>query len=185
MKAPLCLLLVAALGLCVAACGSSGSTAPHGTASTTATKRDRDNDGDNNDDDNAVLYYAQAATGGNRRAIESLIVDYYAAAAAENGAGACTLLMPFVAESVVEDIGHSPGLEGRSCAAVMSSLFKLHHGELAAKSAGLKFYSVRASNRKALILLSFAHLPEVRQFILRRDSSGAWRALSLRDGILE
>jgi hypothetical protein len=187
MRALLGLLAIVLLGMSFTACGgSSGSGSfPHAAASTAAPKKDRDDDDDNNDDDNQVLYYAQAAVGNNRQAIESLIVDYYAASAAENGAKACTLLMPFVAESVVESVGESPGLHGKNCAVVMSKLFKLHHGELATKSAQLKFYSVRASNRKALILLSYAYLPEVRQFILRRDGSGAWRVMSLLDGILE
>lgn len=185
MRTLLALLATMLLSLCLAACGGSGSSAStHAAASTTA-KKDRDNDSDGGDDDNPVLYYAQATSGANRRAIESLIVDYYAASATENGAKACTLLMPFVAESVVENIGHSPGIEGKSCASVMSKLFKLHHSELATKVAELKFYSVRANSRKALILVSFSYLPEVRQVILRRDSSGTWKVMSLLDGILE
>lgn len=187
VKPLLGLLAVVLLGVCLAACGgSSGSGASaNAAASTTVPNKDRDNDNDENDDDNQVLYYAQAATGSNRQAIESLIVNYYAASAMRNGARACTLLMPFVAESVVESVGQSPGLGGKSCAVVMSKLFKLHHSELATKHAQLKFYSVRANDRKALILLSFAYLPEVRQFILRRDGSGAWKVMSLLDGILE
>ncbi len=187
MRPLLGLFAVVLIGVCLTACGgSSGSgTSSRATASTTTPQKDRDDDNDNNDDDNQVLYYAQAASGGNRRAIESLIVRYYAAAAAEKGATACALLYPLVAESVVEKVGQSPGLHGRSCAMVMSKLFKLHHSELAAKSTELKFYSVRAGNRKALILLSFSSVPEVRQFILSRKSGGTWRVLSVLDGFLE
>jgi hypothetical protein len=173
MKRLLGLLAIVLLSACVAACGSSSNGSGSG-ATANKIKRDRDNDSDNNDDDNQVLYYGHAADTAERQQIVALITDYFAAAATEDGAKACTLLMPFVAESVVEDISRSPGLSGRTCAVVMTKLFKQHHSELSAKNATLK-----------LTVLSFSVLPEVRTMIERRDSNGDWKVLTLLDGILE
>jgi hypothetical protein len=192
MKPLLVLFTIALLSLGFAACGgtskgtdSASSSSSSATTNAGVSKKDRDDDGDNNDDDNQVLYYGHAPSAAERRPIVALVTSYYTAAAAEDGAKACALLMPFVAESVVEDIGHSPGLQGKTCAAVMSKLFRAHHALLSGESSTLKFYSVRAGDGKALTVLSVANLPEVRQLIERRDSSGAWRVLSLLDGIVE
>jgi hypothetical protein len=178
---------VGLLMLCLVACGeankSSGSTT---TASTS--KNDRDDDGDHNDDDGSVLNFGQAADAAEMRTLVTLVTDYFAAASTEDGAKACSLLMPFVAESVVENLSHDRGMSGKTCAAVMSKLFAQHHSELAAKSATLKFYAVRVEPNKALAVLSFsspALPPEVRVLIERRDSSGNWRILMLLDEILE
>jgi hypothetical protein len=180
------LLTIALLGLIVAACGSSSkSPGANGTSSSATTKRDRDDDGDDNDDDAHVLDYGRAPSASEKQALETLILDYYAASATEDGAKACRLLMPFVAESVVENTGHEQNLEGKSCAVVMSKLFKSRHTLLAGEYASLKFYSVRVGGGRALTVLSFANLPEVRQIVARRDSSGNWRVLDLLDGILE
>jgi hypothetical protein len=187
MKPLLGLFAIVLLCIAVAACGSSATSNTSSTAAAkrSVPKRDRDDDDDNNDDDASVLDYGYAPSADERREIEALVVSYYAASAAEDGAKACTLLMPFVAESVAENLGHNPGLRGKSCAVVMSKLFKLHHTELDAKNATLKFYSVRVGDGRGLIVLSFSVLPEVRKILLRRDSNGSWRLLSLLDGILE
>jgi hypothetical protein len=184
MKPLLVLLAFVLLGLGLAACGGSGTSHSSG-ATTTVVKKDRDDDSDNNDDDNQVIYYGHAPSPSERQPIVALVTAYYAAQASEDGAAACRLLMPFVAESVVEDISHSPGLHGRTCAAVMSKLFKLHHTLLSGENASLKFYTVRVDGGKALTVLSFSNLPEVRQLAERRDSSGTWKVLQLLDGILE
>jgi hypothetical protein len=184
MKPLLGLLAVVLLALGVTACGSSMS---HGSTATTAstTKRDRDNDNDNNDDDAHVLYYGRAPSAPERQAIVSLVTSYYAASAAEDGAKGCTLLMPFVAESVAENYGHNPGLRGKTCAVVLSKLFAQNHSLLSGKNATLKFYTVRVDGTRALTVLSFSTLPEVRQLTERRDAAGAWKVLNLFDGILE
>jgi hypothetical protein len=185
MKPLLGLLAIVLLGLGVAACGSSRASHSSGAATTATVKKDRDDDGDDNDDDAHVLYYGKAPSAAEKQAIETLVSSYYAASATANGAKACTLLMPFVAEAVVEQIGQNPNLRGRTCATVMSKLFRLHHTLLAGENASLKFYSVRVGDGKALTVLSFANLPEVRQITERHDASGQWKVLDLLDGILE
>src|SRR5690242_11761264 len=134
MKSLLALLLVSLFSLGVGACGGSSAGGGSGSASASATRhpaRDRDDDGDKNDDDAHVLYWGRAATGADQQAITTLIKRYYAAAAAEDGAQACSLLVPFVAEAVPENYGHQPGLHGRSCAVVMSKFFRQRHHLLA------------------------------------------------------
>lgn len=182
---------LALMTLALAGCGgSSGHVAP-GLGSASATQpnfstqhNDRDNDGDHNDDDGKVLFYGHAADAGDRNASSTLVKRYFAAAAAENGAQACALLVRFVAESVPEEDGHSPQLHGKTCAVVMSKLFKLHHKPLAAKNASLRVLAVRVEGQKALVVLGFPNIPEVRQITARRVA-GTWRLLDLLDGILE
>ncbi len=147
-------------------------------------KNDRDNDGDHNDDDEGILDYGHAANATDRRDSVNLVTRYFAAAAAENGAAACSLLIPFIAESVPEDDGHTAALSGRTCAVVMSKLFKLHHALLLTKHETLQVPSVRVEGDKALAILEFPTIPEVRE-IAERRAGGAWRILDLLDGILE
>ena len=186
IRAALALAAAALLGMGVLACGgSSGArTATNAAASGHPSKPDRDDDKDNNDDDNHVLYYGHAANPTDRQAIVALLTRYYAAAAASDGAKACPLLLRFVSESVAEDIGHAATLRGRSCAAVMSKLFGVHHKLLSGENATLKVLTVRVEGDKALTVLSFANLPEVRQMTERREGHG-WKILTLLDGILE
>jgi hypothetical protein len=179
------------LGLALAACGSSsGHSAPGLTGSSVAQPNfsthhnDRDNDGDHNDDDGKVLFYGHAADAGDQRTSSTLVRGYFAAAAAEDGKRACTLLIQFVAESVPEEDGHSPQLFGKTCPVVMSKLFKLNHKQLAAKNASLQVLAVRVEGQKALVVLGFPNIPEVRQ-IAERRVAGTWRLLELLDGILE
>ncbi len=181
MKSLSLVILLLALGVGFSACGGSSSHS----RTARAVKMDRDDDSDNNDDDDSVIYFGHAPTTAEKQPLVALVTAYYAAQASENGTEACRLLMPFVAESVVEDIGHSPHLKGRNCAAVMSKLFTLHHKLLAGENSSLKFYTVRISGDHALTVLSFANLPEVRQLSERRDSNGTWRVLRLLDGIVE
>jgi hypothetical protein len=186
MKALLALLATALLVLGIAACGGSSGTSSTSNASASRhqPKLDRDDDNDNNNDDNHILFYGHAATPVDRQAIVTLLTRYYRAAAAADGAKACPLLMSFVAEAVPENIGHTPALRGKSCAVVMSKLFKLHHTLIAGESATLKIVTVRVEGDKSLTVLSFANLPEVRQMTIRRDGN-SWKILTLLDGILE
>lgn len=174
--------LVTVFAATVAACGSSRTSSSSTTAA--ARVRDRDNDFDNNDDDAHVLDYGHAATGAERRELEALVTGYYKASAAANGSMACRLLMPFVAESVVEEFSHETGLSGHTCATVMSKLLAQRHKLLEGESSTLKFVAIRLGEGRALDVLSFAVLPEVRQITARRDGSH-WKILNLRDRILE
>lgn len=171
------LLATALLGAIASSCGSTSH-------SSTTVARDRDNDLDHNDDDAQALGYGHAAGTADRAAITSLVRRYYAAAAAKDGATACRLLMPYIAESVAEDYGHNADTRGHSCTAVMRKLFALRHRLLVIESASLKVYAMRVGAGRALTFLTFATLPEVRE-ITERDNGGEWKLLELLDQILE
>ena len=178
---------MAALAASPIACGGSS----HGGAITTAPPpnfsthhNDRDNDGDHNDDDGKVLYFGHAADAVDRQVSVALVTRYFTAAAAENGTAGCSMLAPFVAESVAEDDGQAPPLLGKTCHVVLSKLFKLHHQLLVEKHVTLRVIGVRVKGNRALAILDFPKIPEVRQMPERRIG-GRWWLLDLLDGILE
>jgi hypothetical protein len=182
MRPLLVLLMIVALGLGATACGStSGAT---GSASPQAGKRDRDNDGDNNDDDAHILNYGHAPGATEREELTSLVRSYYAAGAAEDGVKACSMLYSLISETVAEEYGRIPALRGSSCATVMAKLFRERHHLLVGESATLKVYATRVKGERALTLLTFAMLPEVRQMLERRVGA-TWKIAALSDNILE
>lgn len=144
---------------------------------------DRDNDGDRNNDDEGVLDYGHAADARDRRQSIKLVTRYFAAAAAGDGRTACSLLAPFIAESTVEDYGHLPGSRGRTCATVLSKLFERRHAELARKQRSMSVIGVRVQGHKALAILDFPSIPEVR--LIGERLEGRWRMQDLLDGNLE
>ena len=93
------------------------------------------------------------------------------------------MLYPLLSETIVEDYSHVPGLEGRTCATVLTKLFEREHSVFAAKSHALKIYTLRVKGEKALALVSFP-IQEVRQ-IPERRANGAWKMAALSDTILE
>jgi hypothetical protein len=194
---------VAALGMGVASCGGSSDLAasrrPSSAVSTgrhvahsvevvpsylTSPAKDRDEDADRNDDDEASLSYGRPASRTDRLSSVVLIKRYFIAAAAGDGRAACGLLVPFIAESVVEMDGHSPELRGKTCPVVLSKLFRRHHRLLAEKNASLRVDAVRVQGQKALAVLDFPAIPVVRLMTERRVGH-AWRLLPLLDGMLE
>jgi hypothetical protein len=183
---------IALLLLCwgASACGSSGTGTSQSAAgapaanTSTVKKLDRDNDGDNNDDDWHVLAFGHPPDSTDEHAMVALVHDYYTAAVAADGRKACTLLTPFVAESVVESYGHTPTLAGKSCAVVMSKLFKHHHAELVRKVSTLKVMRIGIREASSLVALEVPSIQEARQVTLRR-SGGRWTMLTLLDGNIE
>lgn len=145
---------------------------------------DRDNDNDHNDDDQHVLDYGHVAGPTEARAITSLLRRYYAAAATGNGAQVCSLLAPFVAETVAEQYAQPLGVHRHTCAATMSKLFSIHHRELVGEQATLRFYRIGVEDGRSLVALDFASIPEVRQITVRK-LEGRWTVLGLLDGIIE
>jgi hypothetical protein len=180
---------LATAGLClgVSACGGAGTRSPAGASASRSAivmGSDRDNDNDHNDDDSHVLNYGHAASAADERESVALVKRYFALAAMGDGAQACGLLVPLLAETVAEQDGSSPRLPGRTCGAVVSRLFVRDHRVLAEKNAHLKVLKVRVDGEKALILLDFTEIPEVRQ-ILERRVDGTWKLHELFDGIIE
>jgi hypothetical protein len=189
-------LLLASMSLAMglAACGASdGSTAAHDTSRRTSATgegtstlhvRDRDGDVDHNDDDYRILGFGHAADVSESQTITTLIDRYFADAVARDGAKACSLLTPFIEESVVEGDGQTPELRGNSCAAVLSKLFTHHHQELVGKRAGLKVMRIGIGGNISLVALEFSEIPVVREITLQRVGD-RWTVRELLDGLME
>jgi hypothetical protein len=187
-------LAAAAQMLAIGACGTNRTTTATSAAAgirptdttypTPAGASDRDNDGDNNDDDEKVLYFGHSADAADRRALTALVERYYADAAAEDGAAACRLLVPFIAEATAERYGRSSQLRGSTCPVVLSELFRLHHRLLVGKQATMRVLGVRVEGDRALVILDLPTIREVRQIDERRIG-GNWRLLELLDGNIE
>jgi hypothetical protein len=117
-------------------------------------------------DDDPVRFYGHEADTAQRQAITALVKSYYAAAAKDDGAKACRMIHPLIAEAIPEDYEEQPALRGRTCAVVMSKLLKQLHGRHAPESATpresatLKVIGVRVEGGIALVLLRFADAPE-------------------------
>jgi hypothetical protein len=147
-------------------------------------KVDRDQDYDNNDDDSYVLGFGQPAGPLDKQKITTLVRHYFSAAAVEDGARACALITPFFAETVVEQYGHTPELRGKTCAAVMSKLFKNNHREIADKNAHLKVMRIGIEGNIARVALSFPEIPTIKQIRIRRVGN-RWTVLDLLDHLIE
>jgi hypothetical protein len=193
MKPSLVLLAIGLLSLSATACGGSSkarssasqvsSNAPTTTASGTAPNglhvkdsNDSDNDPYSNDD-NVVLYFGHAASAADRRAVTVLVKRYYAAAAADDGARACPLIYGIIAETIPEEFARAPQLRGKTCAAVMSKVFKQRHQQVAADIPILKVTGVRVEGKRGIALMYLGTIPELSVFVHREG--GAWKMESL------
>ena len=129
-------------------------------------------------DDRATFDYGHTPVPAQRREISSLVERYFAAARAEDGAHACALLSPSLARSVPEDYGRGAGPAylrgGKTCAAVMSMLFKHSHGELAEP---VDIVEVRVDGTRAQVVVSSRTLRASR-ILLHRDRR-AWEVREL------
>lgn len=189
MKSLLTMALVVWLSMGVAACGGASKEATSGsstssnaaadsaivtTSSAASTpsrlREDRDKDyGDSdsdsyfdNDDYNTVNY-PYTARPAEIRAVTALVKRYLAAAVTDDGATACSLIYSLFAEAIPETLGlpptGTPALRGKTCAVVMSKLFKINHAQLAAESATLEVATVRVNDMRGFALLHFKGIP--------------------------
>lgn len=206
MKPLLALLATTLLGVGVCACGDtstdtksvshvSSSTATKSASSIPPAPADTKVDGDKDNDigapyddtnNNAVLDVGHAASASERRAIVALIKRYYTAALAENGAEACGMIYSTLAEAVPEDYGLSPPgppyMQGTTCRAVLTLLFKHFHNQLVVELPKLKVAGVRLTEHRGVAVLSFGALPE-RKIQVAREGH-VWRVAALLDSEL-
>jgi hypothetical protein len=191
MRSLLALTVIALLVVGVGACGNNGkaagsASARSGSASAKRTlARDYDSDGDvdpssHYDND---LYFGQEASAGERQSVTRLVDRYYVAAAMENGAMACSLLDSRLAGEIPEVYGQSPpgppGLSGKTCAVVMSKLFKQRHHQLIVDRATLTVTGVLVEGKRGLVLLRFRAMPKRHVFVDRER--GLWKVNELLD----
>ncbi len=182
-------LLAAALALSVlapAGCGCGGESSPAPPANASSAKlppSDGDDDIDSlgrgryDTDNDANPTYGPPVRAGERPAIVSLIERYYRIAVAGDGAKACSLLDPLVAEATLEE--HRPGngppaLRGRTCAQVLSRIFARRHRELTKDVATMHVGWIQRQARQAVALLHFG--PDRERVVrVHRAQGGGWR----------
>ncbi len=160
-------------------------TATTSTASTTTTPsldRDKDyGDGNSNNyfdhDDYNTVNYPQAADAAQTQAITTLVKRYFKAAAASDGSTGCSLIYSLFAETIPETLGlppsGTPSLYGKTCAVVMTKLFKQNHPQLATETASLRVAAVQINGMRGLALLHFAGIPA--QSIQLHLERGIWK----------
>lgn len=135
-----------------------------------------ENDKYQDKDDNPAAYGPLADTI-DRRAVAALAKRYYAAAVAEDGAKACAMINPTLANSVVEDYGRPPGpayLRGNTCAQVMTRLFSHSHAEL---TTDFVVTEVRVNGNHAYAFLGSKKMPASTFQAIRRR--GTWKSVGL------
>ena len=150
---------------------------------------DADNDTDNDRADNAkkgyydpddgeVLTYGRAPSAAEERELGVLVRRYYAAAAAFDGAAACSMLKPTLADSLPEDYGRAPGpayLRGsKTCAAVLSRLFEHTHREVPSAP---YVTGVRIRGDEALVVLGSRIAPA--SFVILQREGSTWKIANL------
>ncbi|MGA9876285.1 MAG: hypothetical protein WBQ21_10790 [Solirubrobacteraceae bacterium] len=130
------------------------------------------------EDDKSTFAYGRKPNGVLGNAIASTIKRYYAAASAEDGAAACSLLLPSFAGAVPEDYGQTGGpsyLRGnKTCQAVLSTLFRHLHAQLAE---AIKVVEVRVKGGTAQVVFSSRSMPASHIFLLREGNS--WKVSAL------
>jgi hypothetical protein len=153
--------------------------------------KDRDKDADNptrsyfDKDDNDILAYGQNATTSDTRAMAAVVRRYYAAAVKDDGAGGCSAIYSLVAESIPEDYGQPPGppsLSGKTCAVVMTKMFKQNSRQFGPDPARSRIIAARVLGNRGYAVLGAHTRPE--RYILMHREFGTWKVQSLVDSEL-
>ena len=197
---PFVALAVLLLTASVAGCGASGPTRPRATDGAAATQsrtattssragasqrgptEDYDHDNDGGDDD---VNWGRAASAAEFRAVRGVVEAYYAAGAAGEGARGCSLIYSLFAEEIPEEYGEGsgpPGLRGKTCAVVLSKLFRRRREQFRSDGATLRVFRVRVRGLRGLAFLRLAHSP-IHDIPVHREHA-AWRIEALLDGPL-
>lgn len=150
---------------------SSTTTVADSTAASTGTSNQ------SGQDNRYLLTSGHVADMTDKREITALVKRYYVAAAADDGATACSLLSPSLAESAVRDYGNRARrryLHGNTCRAVLSRLFKHPPDVSAAELSTTRVIGVRLSNsRHGFALISSKGMPLGEVNVVRVGN--AWR----------
>ncbi len=115
-----------------------------------------------------------------RIAMTGLVARYYAAAAADDGAAACSMLYSVFEETIAPDYGEPPGppsLRSRTCAGVLTKLFRLIPGQPPASLARTRVIGVRLAGRRGEVLVRSPTLP-AGEIAIRLEHS-VWRVAAL------
>jgi hypothetical protein len=184
-------LWVLVAGVC--GCGAGHPAGNKSTANAEAARirgndsADADNSGpgepSENNDDREIEVYGHPAGRADRLSVTAFARRYLAAASNEDGATACSMLLPNLAKSLVQHFGgpSAPNyLYGRTCAEILAKLFKHKHKQLVDEDFAFTVTAVRVAGDKAYGLMAFARYPERRYFDLERVGR-AWKLNGLLD----
>ncbi|MFZ1154788.1 MAG: hypothetical protein WAN93_07785 [Solirubrobacteraceae bacterium] len=171
--------VIALLGLGATACGSSKSTGSTSQAvsavstvsGTTTTTTSSSETSHPPQDDSHITTYGHEATEPDKREITQLVKSYYAAGLADDGAKACSLIYSPVAKSVPEDYGQSTTssvLHGKTCAVVLSKVFRHLPEQSTADLATTKVTGVRLSGDNGYVQLSSKMIPTGEMVVQRQ-----------------
>ncbi len=152
-------------------------------------KRDGDKDPDDtargrgviNDEVELLATYPIESDRNARHAIESVVEKYYSAAERGDGATACELLYPALAEGLLEAHAISGQGTSKSCGQAASLLFQRQHEQLVADEvATMVVTDVRVDRgNMGIEFLGFKRMPEA-EILVERDRH-AWKVDSLLD----
>jgi hypothetical protein len=134
-------------------------------------------------DDEEIEIYGKPASPSEWQAAAAFAKAYFTAAAAENGAAACALLVPSLAQGMggnYEKPSDPSYLHGKTCAEVMTKFFKHRHKLMTAEAAGFEVTDVRVTSRTAFVLLAFKGIRERRYMGVERFGKG-WKLEALID----
>ena len=156
MKPGLALVVVGLLWLALNACAQSGKR-PRSAVSLSSDAPLATSASDRYDsDDGEIGRFGYPAGAAEKRAIVALVRRYYAAAAAQDGAEACALTSPGRADSIPEDWGptYLPG--AKTCATVLTAVFKRLHNQV---SEPVYVTGVRVDGDRAYALVGSTAMP--------------------------
>jgi hypothetical protein len=194
MRPLVALLAICLLSASVTACGDRGKRTTSKSSDATATDtsasiiasndpspvRDLGDDNDGDNDNELVRGFGHEANEADKHAVTTLIKHYYAAAFAHDGAVACSLIYSPLAKAIAQEFGqHLPALRGKTCAVVLSKLFKQEHRRLAIDIA-TKVSTVRIRGDDGWAMLYYTNTRPERYIPVLREN-GVWKM----DALLE
>jgi hypothetical protein len=133
-------------------------------------------------DDYAIEAFGHAAGTADRQTVTRLVKRYYAAAGRGDGAAACLVIYSTLAATIPEDYGQSPGpsyARGKTCAVVMSKLFKHAHSQMVAP---VQVTGVRVKGKEGYVLLGSTSIPA--GYIAVKREGRTWKITMLLGGPL-
>ncbi len=128
-------------------------------------------------DDGPVLSYGRAASPSEERTLKAVVERYYAVGVSADGKAACALTDPVYVRAIPEDYGRAPGplyARGKTCAKVMSLLFRHIHAEL---TSGIVVTGVRVSASEALVLVGSKTMTA--RYVALRRRGNVWQVIGL------
>lgn len=149
------------------------------------TESETETHGFSDSDDFDLSEYRHSASVVEARAVATLVRRYLSAAAAADGRQACSMVLPNIARAVtptLAGVGEPPYSKGKTCAEVLSKIFRFYHAQLAAEAHVLRVAKLRTEGEKGLAVLTARPVTAfpIRVMAVQRYGA-AWKI----DGVLD